>query len=92
MSEEEEGTGLIKMEKQMSQMTVEENNLIKCVGIVKSLKYDFEKHEPKKKEILDKLNESLMNLEVTNPYPKKRYREEETLIKPFLKQVRITPL
>jgi len=92
MSEEEDGQSFMKIEKQMSQMKMNENNLIKCEGIVKSLRLDFEKHEPKKQEILEKLNSSLMNIEKSNPNPRKRYREEETLITPFLKQVRISPL
>lgn len=66
--------------------------MMKPEGVIRSLKYDFDQHEPKKKEILNQLNENLLIIEKTNALrPKKRRCDYDSLINPFLKKVRITP-
>ena len=61
---------------------------VKSEGIVRSLRHDFEKHEIKKQEILNTLTETLLSFE-NNPVRKKKRKEQENLINPFLKKVRI---
>jgi len=54
-------------------------------GVFRPLCYDFEAQEKKKEEIFFELEEKLNNIENS----KRRYREEDCLTNPFLKQVRI---
>ena len=65
-------------------------------NIVKSLKYDFEKYEPKKFDLFStSFSENSNNNNYVAPKKhskKRRNRDEESLINPFLKKVRITPV
>lgn len=86
--EEEEKQSFMSVEKHFNQFKMNES-FMKSDGVIRALKYDFDKHEPKKKEILNQLTETLHIFE-TNPHSKKRYRDQEVLINPFLKKVRIS--
>lgn len=88
--EEEEKQSFMSVEKHLNQFKMNTESFMKSEGIIRALKYDFEKHEPKKKEILNQLTETLAIFENTNPHSKKRYRDQENLINPFLKKVRIS--
>lgn len=87
------------IEKQLSQMKMNEN-MMRSEGIVKSLKYDFEKYEPKKLDMFQQnFNENYNNFNNNNTLPlppkqskKRKHRDQESLINPFLKKVRITPV
>jgi len=95
----EENSNLMVIEKQLSQMKMDEN-MIRSDNIVKSLKYDFEKYEPKKFDLFQNYNENsnLFNNNNNNnsilkkQSKKRKHRDEESLINPFLKKVRITPV
>jgi len=96
----EDNSNLMVIEKQLSQMKMNENmgmnmNMMRSDNnIVKSLKYDFEKYEPKKFDLFSNENTNHNNNYVApkKHSKKRRNRDEESLINPFLKKVRITPV
>lgn len=92
----EDNSNLMVIEKQLSQMKMNENIMMRSDNIVKSLKYDFEKYEPKKFDLFStSFSENSNNNNYVAPKKhskKRRNRDEESLINPFLKKVRITPV
>jgi len=81
-------------ERQYSGMkAIPNNGRMQQEGIVRSLKFDFEGLEPKKNQIIQSLQEHLFVIKAKEPGSKKRkIGEEDVLINPYLKKVRITPM